>query len=118
MDRTARLFRHMWNGLMKASERGERRVHPTQKPVALAEWCFDQFGNRDDKVLDLFLGSASTLIACERTGRTCYGMELSEAYVDIAIKRWEESTGERAVLLDTGGAFSETAEERDVILTV
>lgn len=110
LDRPARLFRHMWSGLMKASERGERRVHPTQKPVALAEWCFDQFGNHDDKVLDLFLGSASTLVACEQAGRTCYGMELSEAYIDVAVKRWQAFTGKEAML--DGKTFEEVAHAR------
>ena len=112
LDRPARLFRHMWSGLMKASERGERRVHPTQKPVALAEWCLVQFGSRDDAVLDLFLGSASTLIACEQTGRTCYGMELSEAYIDVALKRWQDFTDERATLDGDGRTFEEIAAER------
>ena len=49
-----------------------------------------------DTVLDLFLGSGTTLIAAERTGRVCYAMELEPAYVDVAIRRWEAFTGERA----------------------
>ena len=49
-----------------------------------------------DAVLDLFLGSGTTVIACERTGRVCFAMELEPAYVDVAIRRWEASTGERA----------------------
>ena len=53
-----------------------------------------------DKVLDTFLGSGSTLIACERTGRICYGMELEPLYVDIARMRWESFTGERAKRAD------------------
>jgi len=49
-----------------------------------------------DIVLDLFLGSGSTLIAADRTGRTCYGLELEPRYVDVAVKRWEAFTGEKA----------------------
>jgi DNA modification methylase len=60
-----RIFKHMWNGMVKASEHGQKRVHPTQKPVKLAEWCFDQYGEDCSTVLDLFSGSGSTLIACE-----------------------------------------------------
>ena len=48
-------------------------------------------------MLDTFLGSGTTLIACERSGRICYGMELEPAYVDVAIKRWEAFTGETAL---------------------
>jgi 16S rRNA G966 N2-methylase RsmD len=95
-DKGARLLRHMWNGLMKASEKGERRVHPTQKPVALAEWAFDTLGKSGDNVLDLFGGSGSTLIACERTNRTCYVMELAPAYCDVIAARWERLTGLKA----------------------
>jgi hypothetical protein len=92
-----RIFRHMWNGMVKASERGERRVHPTQKPVALAEWCLSQYGKAGDAVLDLFGGSGSTLIAAERTNRTAYLMEMSPAYCDVIRRRYEALTGNKAV---------------------
>ena len=75
-----RIFRHLWKGMMKHSENGEGRVHPTQKPIALAQWAFDYFKDVNT-VLDLFLGSGSTLIACEQTDRTCYGMELDPSIV-------------------------------------
>ena len=54
-------------------------------------------------MLDLFLGSGSTLIACERTGRTCLGMELDPHYVDVALARWEAFSGETAEKLSTSG---------------
>lgn len=92
-----RIFKHMWNGMVKASEHGQRRVHPTQKPVALAEWCFDKYGKAGDNVLDLFGGSGSTLMAAERTGRAAFLMELSPAYCDVIVKRWEKATGQQAV---------------------
>jgi hypothetical protein len=88
-----RIFKHKWNGLIKASERGEKRVHPTQKPIALAEWCFEQYGDVDDIVLDLFGGSGSTLIACEKTNRRCFMMELSPAYCDVICLRYYNATG-------------------------
>lgn len=61
-EKQLRIFKHQWKGMIRASERGEKRVHPTQKPAALAEWCFENYGN-PSSVLDLFGGSGSTLIA-------------------------------------------------------
>ncbi len=95
-----RIFRHMWNGLMKDSERGERRIHPTQKPCALAEWCFDKYGKENDVIYDPFLGSGISVIAAEKLGRTVYGCELSPAYINAVIERWEKHTGHTAQLLD------------------
>lgn len=92
-----RIFKHTWNGLIKASERGQKRVHPTQKPVALAVWCFEKYGEPGDVVLDLFAGSGSSLIAAEQTGRTALLMEMSEAYCDVIVSRWEKATGQSAV---------------------
>jgi len=90
-----RIFRHLWKGFNKDSERNQQKVHPTQKPVELAKWSFDYF--RDVKsVLDLFGGSGSTLIACEKTDRICYMMELDTHYCDVIVKRWEQWTGEKA----------------------
>jgi len=77
----------------KASEK-KNRVHPTQKPVELIEWCFNKI--KGDIVYDPFLGSGSTLIACEKTNRKCYGMELDPHYCDVIVKRWEEFTGKKA----------------------
>jgi DNA modification methylase len=71
-------------------------LHPTMKPLALIERAIQNSSQAGDKVLDTFLGSGSTLIACERTGRVCYGMELEPLYVDIARMRWEAFTGEKA----------------------
>jgi DNA modification methylase len=76
---------------------GPKKVHPTMKPVKLIIWFFDRV--KAGTVLDLFLGSGSTLIACEKTGRRCYGMELDEHYMSVIIKRYEDYTGETAVRL-------------------
>jgi len=94
-----RIFRHQWQGMIRASERGEKRVHPTQKPVALAEWCYENYGAKGDSVLDLFGGSGTSLIAAEKTGRTAYLMEMSEAYCDVTIRRWEVYSGKTATRL-------------------
>ncbi len=77
------------------------RVHPTQKPCRLFGEILKKFDKNGEikTVLDLFGGSGSTLIACEQTGRMCYIMELDPHYVDVIIKRWENFTGEKAVLI-------------------
>ena len=60
-----------------------------------------------DVVIDCFVGSGTTLIAAERTGRCCYGMELDPLYADLAIRRWQNWTGEQAVELPSGRTFAE-----------
>ena len=70
-------------------------IHPTQKPTALAERAFGNHKNALS-VLDVFLGSGSTLIAAEKLKRKCYGMELDEKYCDVVIERWEQYTGKKA----------------------
>ena len=102
---SVRIFRHLWKGFNKDSERGEARVHPTQKPVELAIWAFDYFKNVVS-VLDFFGGSGSALIACEKTNRKCYMMELSPVYCDVIINRWQQYTGKEAVLESTGETFN------------
>lgn len=82
-------------------------AHPTQKPVALAEEAIDKTTRVDYKILDLFGGSGSTLIACEKTNRNCYIMELDPKYCDVIIKRWQDYTGKKAIHADTGVAFDE-----------
>ncbi len=97
---SVRIFRHLWKGFNKDSERNQVRVHPTQKPIALAEWAFDYF-KEVNTVLDLFGGSGSTLIACEKTNKKCFMMEFEPHYCDVIVKRWEDYTGKKAVLLNS-----------------
>ena len=73
-------------------------VHPTQKPVELVEKAINNSSKRQDVVIDVFGGSGSTLIACEKTGRDCRMMELDPKYCDVIKKRWEDFTGQKAVL--------------------
>lgn len=79
--------------------REQKYDHPTQKPVKLVAIAIRNSSKRDDIVLDLFGGSGSTLIAADQLNRTCYTMELDPRYVDVIIKRWEQSTGEKALKL-------------------
>jgi len=78
---------------------GRNEYHPTQKPVELPERAINNSSNENQIVLDLFLGSGSTMIACEKTNRVCYGMELDEHYCSVIIKRWEDFTEEKAELI-------------------
>ena len=74
------------------------------KPVALFDYQIKNNTKQEDTVLDLFAGSGTTLIACEQNGRISYNMELDPKYVDVIIDRWENFTGEKAVLLNVENA--------------
>jgi len=76
---------------------GEKKEHITQKPVAVIAWAIQQ-SETTGLICDLFLGSGTTLIAAEQLNRKCYGMEISPAYCDVIVKRWENLTGKTAVL--------------------
>lgn len=86
-------------------------LHPTVKPVALVADAIMDVSARGEIVLDSFLGSGTTLIAAERTGRICYGMELDPLYVDTIIRRWQKFTGLSAAHADSGRSFDELEKE-------
>lgn len=109
--KSVRIFRHVWKGMIKNSEHGQKRVHPTQKPVALAEWCFNELDGGIN-VIDLFGGSGSTLIACEKTDRNCFMMEFEPFYMDTIIKRWQDFTGKEAIHIESGKTFNELFKEK------
>jgi DNA modification methylase len=72
-------------------------LHPTMKPIDLIVYALANSSKQDDIVLDLFLGSGSTLIASEKTGRICYGMEIDPKYVDVIVQRYVDYTGDAKV---------------------
>jgi DNA modification methylase len=84
-------------------------LHPTVKPVALVADALLDCSARGDLVLDAFLGSGSTLIAAERVGRVCHGIEIDPIYVDVAIRRWQRHTGDHAIHAVTGKRFNDCA---------
>lgn len=88
----------------KPSRNGE---HPTMKPVELFEYQIGNSTKEGDIVLDLFLGSGTSVIAAERTGRACFGSELDERYVDVIIKRWQALTSKDAILESTGESYEQ-----------
>lgn len=90
-----RLLRGMWAGFMGDIE-ASKRQHPTQKPTKILVEILQEYSADGDIIIDIFLGSGSTLIATEKTGRICYGMELDPKYIDVIIARWEDYTGNKA----------------------
>jgi DNA modification methylase len=86
--------------------------HGTQKPLELMRRPMLNNSRRGEIVYDPFLGSGTTLIAAEQTGRRCYGLELNPGYVDVTIQRWQKLTGDAAVLDGGDCAFNQIAGQR------
>jgi DNA modification methylase len=90
-------------------------LHPTVKPIQLVMDALLDCSNRGDIVVDSFLGSGTTLLAAERTGRICRGIELDPLYVDTAIRRWQNLTGRDAVRVSDGKLFRDIEAEREQV---
>jgi len=88
------------------------RLHPTMKPVELIERAVRNSSKAGDLVVDLFGGSGSTMIACEKTGRSSSLMELDPKYADVIVKRWQDFTGQQARHEESGLAFDGLSQER------
>jgi DNA modification methylase len=101
---SVKLKQFEYNGLIGKEK---ERFHPTQKPVMLFVDLIEEYSAADNMLCDFYLGSGSTLIACEKTNRICYGMEISEQYVDVIINRWQDFTGKQAVHAETGELFDD-----------
>lgn len=86
--------------------------HPTPKPVIMVRDALLDVSNRGAIVLDPFIGSGTTILAAEQSGRVARGIELDPGYVDVAVRRWEELTGKAAIHAETGLSFAEMAEQR------
>jgi DNA modification methylase len=107
-----------WNGaknevtIWECDRANKNKYHPTQKPVPLAARAITNSTFDGDCVLDLFLGSGTTMIAAEQLGRRAFGMEISEAYTDVSVLRWQKLTGKSPVLEATGQTFEEVKKAR------
>ena len=100
------------NSFARCGEEGNLlALHPTVKPVALVADAILDCSARGDIVLDAFLGSGTTVIAAERTGRRCCGLELDPAYVDTIARRWQTLTGGKAHHAVSGRGFDDLADE-------
>ncbi len=103
------------NSFARSTEEGNLlALHPTVKPAAMVADAILDCSARRDIVLDAFLGSGTTVIAAERTGRRCYGLELDPVYVDTIVRRWQALTGGSAVHAATGRRFDDLARETEV----
>ena len=102
------------NSFARCGEEGNLlALHPTVKPVAMVADAILDCSARSEIVLDAFLGSGTTVIAAERTGRRCYGLELDPAYVDTAVRRWQRLTGASALHAASGRGFDDLADEAE-----
>ena len=93
-----------WAGFIGLKKDDGKRKHPTQKPIRLCTHFIKKFSKEQKIIIDPFIGSGSTLIACEKTNRKCYGMELDPHYCDVIVKRWEEFTGKKAERVEAANA--------------
>lgn len=89
LKKAVRLIRWQWNGMLRKGS--DVREHPTQKPVGVMKWCIDQLPDSVETILDPFMGSGTTGVACVKTGKKFIGIEREEKYFDIACKRIEEA---------------------------
>ena len=116
LGRHGRSRSNVWNypgaSSFKAGGREELVWHPTVKPVAMVADAMRDCSVKGEIVLDTFLGSGTTLIAAERVGRKCRGLEYEPKYIDVAIKRWQALTKLEAICAATGKTFDEIAAER------
>ena len=117
LGKNGRWRSNVWSYPGASSVRSDSRkgleFHPTVKPAAMCADAILDLTNRDDIVLDPFLGSGSTLIAAQGTGRRCFGIELDPRYVDVVAKRYAAIYGDPAILESTGEAFEELARRRE-----
>jgi site-specific DNA-methyltransferase (adenine-specific) len=95
-----KIARIQHGGAVNADGAGVRRCHPTQKPVALMRWCIEQLPRDAVTVIDPFMGSGTTGVACIKTGRQFTGIEIDETYFDIAVRRCREAWGEGSLFHD------------------
>jgi DNA modification methylase len=107
---------NLWTARGMASFGRERNellsLHPTVKPVRLLADAILDASKRGDTVLDPFLDSGSTLVACDEVGRRCFGVEIDPLYVDVAVRRWQQATRRDAIFEATGETFDERAARR------
>ncbi len=110
------MIRKLWKGAKAREETGQegahrtRWGHPTQKPIELATYFFNHWGKKTKSVLDFFLGSGTCLIACEKTNRRCFGMEIAPEYIDVILDRFIKFTGKKVYRLNSDGSQTDWAD--------
>ena len=96
-----------YEGVSSFSRKSDLELHPTVKPTELVADAILDSTKRNHLVLDAFLGSGSTVMACEKTGRICYGIELEPSYIDVTIQRWQKYTNQDAIHHVTGETYNQ-----------
>jgi DNA modification methylase len=120
LGRFGRNRTNVWQypGVQTLSKRGDEgnllALHPTVKPINMVVDALLDCTKRGDIVLDAFLGSGTTLMAAERIGRTCYGLEIDHLYIDTVVRRWQKHTGDEAVHIASNRTFAQVTAERIV----
>ncbi len=105
----ARIFRYVWNGMLQGNMRKkEERFHPTQKPVALYNWIFQNYAKPGYKILDTHLGSGSSRIAAYDAGLDFTGFEIHKGYFDLQEARFQQHTAQTNLFLDHADQLSFT----------
>lgn len=100
----SRVFNFKWNGMLQEDMKNkEYRIHPTQKPVQLYKWLLERFAKPGDIILDTHVGSASSLVACRRTGHKYVGFEIDEYYYRLAKKRLDAEEAQKNIFDYLGG---------------
>ena len=90
-----RIFRYLWRGMLQANMKDKDfKYHPTQKPISLMRYCIEKYSEKNKTVLDPFMGSGTTGVACKELGRNFIGIEIDKGYFDIAKKRIDQATQE------------------------
>src|SRR4029077_3757170 len=115
---TARTDNRDWHVADTASQVAKpdniQRQHPCPRPADQVAHIITQWVRPNHLIIDPFSGSFTTGIAAEMTGRRCVGIEISPAYVDVSIRRWEAFTGRQATLEETGETYDDVRVRRDV----
>ena len=106
------VWEHAGVNTLDPERRAELQMHPTVKPLGMVADAIMDVTKIGDIVLDPFLGSGTSVMAAERTHRRCFGIELSPSYVDVAVHRWQNATGEQAKHVETGLTFDRLATRR------
>lgn len=97
-----------WRGAFGHNKKndGDEKVHPTQKPVSLAEWFLNKWAKDKKNIFDFYGGSGSTLIACEKQNKKCFMMEIDPNYCAVIIERWQKFSGKQAYRQETDGSMT------------
>ena len=107
MSKAVRKIEWLWNGMIKKGD--DIREHPTQKPVGVMKWCIEQLPDNSNLILDPFMGSGTTGVACVKLGRKFIGIELDEKYFDIACKRIEEAYKQPDMFIEPPKVYKQEA---------